>query len=96
MTQRKPAKRTAAVLPAQKPTALLADLRELILQAREGVARAVDSGLTALYWHIGQLNLRKEPPPHDPVRRSFSRPGDCRIADATIDVDPLHRADALG
>ena len=32
----------------------LADLRELILQAREGVARAVDSGLTALYWHIGQ------------------------------------------
>jgi predicted nuclease of restriction endonuclease-like (RecB) superfamily len=54
MTQRKPAKRTAAVLPAQKPTALLADLRELILQAREGVARAVDSGLTALYWHIGQ------------------------------------------
>jgi predicted nuclease of restriction endonuclease-like (RecB) superfamily len=54
MTQRKPAKRTAAVLPAQKPTALLADLRELILQAREGVARAVNSGLTALYWHIGQ------------------------------------------
>ena len=55
MTQRKPVKRTAvAVLPAQRPTALLADLRDLILQAREGVARAVDSGLTALYWHIGQ------------------------------------------
>jgi len=32
----------------------LADLRELILQAREGVARAVDSGLTTLYWHVGQ------------------------------------------
>jgi predicted nuclease of restriction endonuclease-like (RecB) superfamily len=55
MTQRKPAKRTeAAVLPAKEPIALLADLRGLILQAREGVARAVDSGLTALYWHIGQ------------------------------------------
>jgi predicted nuclease of restriction endonuclease-like (RecB) superfamily len=55
MTQRKPAKRTdAAVLPAQKPTALLADLRGLILQAREGVARAVDSGLTALYWNLGR------------------------------------------
>ena len=55
MTQRKPAKRTdAAVLPAKEPTALLADLRGLILQAREGVARAVDSGLTALYWHVGR------------------------------------------
>ena len=48
------ANRTAVVVPAQKPTALLADLRELILQAREGVARAVDSGLTTLYWHVGQ------------------------------------------
>lgn len=43
MTQRKSAKRTeAALVPARKPTALLADLRELILQARESVARAVD------------------------------------------------------
>ena len=33
---------------------LLADVRELIVQAREGVARAVDSGLTALYWHVGR------------------------------------------
>jgi len=55
MTKRKPAKRTdVAVLSAQKPTALLADLRGLILQAREGVARAVDSGLTALYWNLGR------------------------------------------
>ena len=55
MTQRKPAKRTeAAVLPPKEPTALLAGLRDLILQAREGVARAVDSGLTALYWHVGR------------------------------------------
>jgi len=55
MTRRKPAQRTdVAVLPAQQPTVLLADLRELILQAREGVARAVDSGLTTLYWHMGR------------------------------------------
>src|SRR5580700_2091051 len=54
MTRRKPASTAAAVLSAQKPVALLSDLRELILQAREGVARAVDSGLTTLYWHVGQ------------------------------------------
>jgi predicted nuclease of restriction endonuclease-like (RecB) superfamily len=54
MTQRKPAKRTdAAVVPAKEPAVLLADLRELIRQAREGVARAVDAGLTTLYWHVG-------------------------------------------
>ncbi len=38
--------------PGARP--LLADVRELILQAREGVARAVDSGLTTLYWHVGR------------------------------------------
>jgi predicted nuclease of restriction endonuclease-like (RecB) superfamily len=55
MTQRKPAKRTdAAVVPAKEPAILLADLRELIRQAREGVARAVDAGLSALHWHVGQ------------------------------------------
>lgn len=58
--QRKSAKRTdAAILPAQEPSALLADLRELILQTREGVARAVDAGLAALYWHVGQ-RIRQE------------------------------------
>jgi uncharacterized protein DUF1016 len=36
-----------------KPEVLLSDVRELILQAREGVARAIDSGLTTLYWHVG-------------------------------------------
>jgi len=51
----KAAKRSdAAVVPAQESSALLADLRELILHAREGVARAVDSGLTTLYWHVGR------------------------------------------
>lgn len=42
-----PAKRTDA-------RALLVDLRELIVQARAGVARAVDSGLVTLYWHVGR------------------------------------------
>lgn len=41
-----------AVTPVARP--LLADVRELILQARAGVARAVDSGLTTLYWHVGR------------------------------------------
>src|SRR2546427_12243168 len=55
MTHRKPAKRVgASVLPRRQPVTLLADLRELILNAREGVARAVDAGLTTLYWNIGQ------------------------------------------
>jgi predicted nuclease of restriction endonuclease-like (RecB) superfamily len=55
MKQRKTAKRTeAGIVPAKEPALLLADLRELILQAREGVARAVNSGLTTLYWHVGQ------------------------------------------
>lgn len=59
MTTRKTKKRKAvAALPARKPTALLGDVRELILQAREGVARAVDSGLTTLYWHIGRRILQ--------------------------------------
>ena len=35
-------------------SALLTDVRELILQARAGVARAVDSGLVTLYWHVGR------------------------------------------
>ena len=39
---------------ASAPRPLLADVRELIVQARAGVARAVDSGLTTLYWHMGR------------------------------------------
>ena len=38
---------------------LLADLRGLIQAARSGVARAVDSGLVALYWQIGR-RIRQE------------------------------------
>jgi predicted nuclease of restriction endonuclease-like (RecB) superfamily len=40
--------------PPAKPEALLSDVRELIMQARAGVARAVNTGLIALYWHIGR------------------------------------------
>ncbi len=54
MTARKPTPRTDVALPAAEPIALIADVRDLILQAREGVARAVDSALTTLYWHIGR------------------------------------------
>ncbi|OGV70270.1 MAG: hypothetical protein A2269_07850 [Lentisphaerae bacterium RIFOXYA12_FULL_60_10] len=52
--------RQPAAEPAQRPVrTLLADVRELILQARAGVARTVDAGLVALYWHIGR-RVRKD------------------------------------
>jgi predicted nuclease of restriction endonuclease-like (RecB) superfamily len=55
----KPA-RKKAVAKVATPVALplLADLRRMILQARESVARTVDAGLTALYWHIGRRMLQ--------------------------------------
>jgi predicted nuclease of restriction endonuclease-like (RecB) superfamily len=51
--------RALARRPAAKPTkrparVLLTDVREMILQARAGVARAVDAGLTTLHWHVGR------------------------------------------
>jgi hypothetical protein len=39
--------------PARIVAPLLADVRGLILVAREGAARAVNAGLTILYWEIG-------------------------------------------
>jgi predicted nuclease of restriction endonuclease-like (RecB) superfamily len=55
LTKRKSARRAGVSnLAVRKPAVLLADLRELILHAREGVARAVDSGLTTIYWHVGR------------------------------------------
>ncbi len=41
------------IAAAVSPKALLTDVRELILAAREGVARTVNAGLTLLYWEIG-------------------------------------------
>ena len=43
-----------AAKPARGVAPLLADLRGLIVAAREQVARAVDSGLVTLYWHVGR------------------------------------------
>jgi len=44
----------APAKPAARVSPLLADVRGLILAAREQVARAVDSGLVTLYWHVGR------------------------------------------
>lgn len=44
----------AKALAGAEPSVLVSDVRALILQAREGVARAVDSTLTALYWSVGR------------------------------------------
>src|SRR5437868_4239823 len=58
MAARKPNQtRTPALVKSSKP--LLADLRELILSARDQVAQAVNAGLTMLYWHIGE-RIRKD------------------------------------
>ena len=48
----KPKSRKLAPKPAALATPLLADVRELILTAREAVARTVNAGLTLLYWDI--------------------------------------------
>jgi predicted nuclease of restriction endonuclease-like (RecB) superfamily len=48
------ARRAAAKSVKQGARSLLAEVRELIMQARTGVARAVDAGLVLLYWEIGR------------------------------------------
>jgi predicted nuclease of restriction endonuclease-like (RecB) superfamily len=46
---------TSAVAPATpNPSALVTDLRELILSARQTVARGVNTTLVLLYWKVGQ------------------------------------------
>lgn len=47
----KPSIPETSLAPAQP---LLTDVRQMIAQARESVARAIDSGLTMLYWNLGQ------------------------------------------
>jgi len=44
---------------AGTPKTLLSDVRELILAAREGVARTINAGLVTLYWQIG-ARIRKD------------------------------------
>ena len=53
----KPATAIKTPQPPDKP--LLTDLRQMIMQARESVARAIDSGLTMLYWNVG-LRIRQD------------------------------------
>ena len=50
----KPKPRTLAPKSVALTKPLLADVRELILAAREAVSRTVDSALVTLYWHIGR------------------------------------------
>ena len=45
-------KKSTQLIPSITP--LLKDVRELILTAREQVARTVDSSLVTLYWHVGR------------------------------------------
>ena len=47
--------RATAAKPAKRPArALLTDVRELIVQSRESVARTVDAGLALHYWQVGR------------------------------------------
>lgn len=43
-----------AVVARARPKMLLADLRQLIAEARQDVARQVNSALVLLYWRVGQ------------------------------------------
>ena len=53
------APRKKLAVAANRPRVLLADVRELILQARAGMAQTVNAGLTLLYWQIGR-RIRKD------------------------------------
>ena len=60
MSKPKPlAAQAAAVAAPDDAPALLADLRQLIEQARQSAVAAVNAGLTLLYWRIGQ-RIRSE------------------------------------
>ena len=51
--------KSTAVSAQTNPAALVTDLRELILSARQTVARGVNAALVRLYWHIG-TRIRQE------------------------------------
>lgn len=55
----KKASTNAIALTKPNPSALTSDLRELILSARQTVARGVNAALVILYWQVGQ-RLRTE------------------------------------
>ena len=62
MAKKRPRRAPAQELvPSGKPTTpapaadrLLGDIRALIKAARQQVARAVNSAMVALYWHVGR------------------------------------------
>ncbi len=55
MSEGKPVAPTmTAVASSDTAAGLLADLRQLIEQARQAAAVAVNAGLSLMYWHIGQ------------------------------------------
>ena len=53
MMSAKPSTALRKAPPVQSARPLLADVRELIISARQQVAQMVNAGLTMLYWHIG-------------------------------------------
>jgi DUF1016 N-terminal domain len=54
----RPSSKAAVELARKPPSILVKDLRALILQSRDFVALTVNTGLTMLYWHIGDRLLR--------------------------------------
>ncbi len=52
-------KKLALIKSVPQPAKLLSDVRQLILSAREGVARTVNASLSALYWQVGN-RIRKD------------------------------------
>src|SRR5262245_38755286 len=53
-TRRTPPGRPVPTVPALPTDRLLSDVRSLIEAAREQTARAVNTALVGLYWHIGK------------------------------------------
>ena len=51
--KKKPAAATKPLTVTAASPGLLSEVREMILHARENLARAVDSTLATLYWHVG-------------------------------------------
>ena len=63
MSEKKPTGKTKPTTAMKPPKTLdrplLTEVRLMIMQARESVARAIDSGLTMLYWNVG-LRVRQD------------------------------------
>lgn len=53
LAKRKTVPASANAVPAARPAAMLGELRELILTARQQVAQVVNAGLTLLHWKVG-------------------------------------------